>query len=269
MDVASPGPGDPATPLTARAVMLGERIDTAGLERREVLSTAPLSFRADGRGLVVVFRYGVVVLVGLDALGEDEVLRGLAPRVIRPSIAHEDESARLSVMTGGEERIDPDGLVRVADTSHERLLVVADALAKSVALANDERQVAAVFDSIEPWSRALSEGATRPGGRRAMIRMIGNALLVQQRVAGRVAVSEKPDILWDRPDLERLYARLKDEYELPERADILNRKVSLIGETARMMTELIDTERSLRLEALVVALIVLEIVLTLVQMVRG
>jgi uncharacterized Rmd1/YagE family protein len=102
-----------------------------------------------------------------------------------------------------------------------------------------------------------------------MIRMIGNALLVQQRVAGRVAVSEKPDILWDRPDLERLYARLKDEYELPERADILNRKVSLIGETARMMTELIDTERSLRLEALVVALIVLEIVLTLVQMVRG
>ena len=268
METAAQPPGDPTPPFTARAVLLGERIDTAGLERREVLSTAPLSFRLDGRGFVVVFRYGVVVLVGLDALGEDEALRGIGPRVVRPSTIQEEETARLSVMSGGEERIDADGLVWVSDTSHERLLVVADALAKSVALAHDERQVAAVFDSIEPWARAMSEGAGRPGGRRAMIRMIGNALLVQQRVAGRVAVSEKPDILWDRPDLERLYARLEDEYELPERADILNRKVSLIGETARLMTELIDTERSLRLEALVVGLILMEIVLTVVQMVR-
>ena len=31
--------------LTARAVVLGERIDTLGLERRDALSTAPLSFR--------------------------------------------------------------------------------------------------------------------------------------------------------------------------------------------------------------------------------
>ena len=31
--------------------------------------------------------------------------------------------------------------------------------------------------------------------------------LVQHRVSSHVAVEEKPDVLWDRPDLERLYAR--------------------------------------------------------------
>ncbi|WP_346659329.1 RMD1 family protein [Bradyrhizobium sp. 164] len=38
--------------------------------------------------------------------------------------------------------------------------------------------------------------------------MIGNALLVQQHVAGRVAIAEKPDALWEKPELERLYSRL-------------------------------------------------------------
>jgi len=40
---------------------------------------------------------------------------------------------------------------------------------------------------------------------------------------GPVEISEKPDILWDKPQLERLYSRLEDEYELKERAESLDR----------------------------------------------
>ena len=61
--------------------------------------------------------------------------------------------------------------------------------------------------------------------RREMLRLIGQALGVQHRVSGRVAVDDKPDVLWDRPDLERLYARLEDEYELKERGQTLQRKL--------------------------------------------
>src|SRR5580704_14054336 len=92
----------------------------------------------------------------------------------------------------------------------------------------------------------------RRGGRRAMLRHIGKALLVQHRVSGHVAVAEKPDVLWDRPDLERLYARLEDEYELKERVNLLTRKLAVITETAKALTDIIDTERSLRLELIIV-----------------
>jgi uncharacterized Rmd1/YagE family protein len=54
-------------------------------------------------------------------------------------------------------------------------------------------------------------------------------------VSGRVAVEEKPDVLGDRPDLERLYARLEDEYELKERADGLNRKLAVVAETTQAL----------------------------------
>ena len=50
---------------------------------------------------------------------------------------------------------------------------------------------------------------------------------------------------------------------------MLNRKLGLIGQTARLMTDLIDTERSLRLEVAIVILIVAEIGLTLFQIARG
>jgi uncharacterized Rmd1/YagE family protein len=252
-------------PLTARAVLLGERIDTAGLERRDALSATPLAFRVGDAGMAVVFRYGVVVLVGLDTLAEDEVIRGVAPRVIDPFSHREEETIRLAPLDGREERVDADGAVRVADRSPERMLVVADALAKSAALAHDERQVAEVLDAIEPWARTLAERGRRPASRREMIRRLGRGLLVQHHVSGRVAVSEKPDLLWDRPDLERFYARLEDEYELIERAEILDRKLNLISQTATVITDLMDAERTIRLEVIVILLIGLEIVLSLFQ----
>jgi uncharacterized Rmd1/YagE family protein len=66
-------------------------------------------------------------------------------------------------------------------------------------------------------------------------------LLVQQRVSGLVAVAEKPDVLWERADLERFYARLEDEYELKERADLLTRKLTVISEQRRWQTLLIPS----------------------------
>jgi uncharacterized Rmd1/YagE family protein len=98
-----------------------------------------------------------------------------------------------------------------------------------------------------------------------VLQLIGNALLVQHRLSGRVAVGEDPDILWDRPDLERLYARLKDEYELAERIEGLSNKLKVIGETARALADLMDSARGLRLELMIVLLIVFEIAITLWQ----
>jgi len=253
--------------LSARALVLGERIDTAALERRGAISTSPLSF-PEGDGLIVVFRYGVVVLIGLNAVMEERALARILPKVQGRLAEREEEQIQLALRDDLDEGVGADGVVRIGALAPDKLLVVADALAKSAALAQDERQVAKVFDTVEPWARQLAQTGRSPGGRREMLRLIGSALLVQHRLAERVAVREKPDILWERPDLERLYSRLEDEYELVERADTLGRKLDLIGETVTVLTDLIDTNRSLRLEVIVVGLILAEIALTLIQMLK-
>lgn len=255
--------------LTARALLVGERIDTAGLERSDVISTTPLAFRIGPHGYAVLFRYGVAVLVGLSPVEEDEVVRGLAARIVGPFARIEDEAAVIEVAPERDEQIAPGGPIIVRGLTPARLVVIADALAKNVALARDEREVSKVIEVVEPFAAELARTGSSPSNRRQLLRTIGQALLVHHRMSGRVQVEEKPDILWDQPEFERLYARLEDEYELKERAAALARKLRVIDETARALTDIMDTTRSVRLEAAIVALIVVEVLVTFYQLFKG
>ncbi len=247
--------------ITVRALLLGDRIDTVGLERNDALSRVPLAFRSGENGVVALFRYGVAVLSGMSPLEEDELVRRLNGRIIGAIKGREEEIAQIEVSPDKDDQITPTGIIIVKALTTEHTLLIADALATSVILAHDERNVAKVFDVIAPLARELAEHGRTPGGRRSILKHIGNALLVQHRVSGLVAVAEKPDVLWERPDLERFYARLEDEYELKERADLLTRKLTVITDTAKALADIIDTERSLRLEQIIVVLIALEIVI--------
>jgi uncharacterized Rmd1/YagE family protein len=249
--------------LAARVALLGERLDTAGLERSDVIATAPLAFRVGDAGYAVLFRYGAVVLIGLTPVAEDEVLRGLRPRVTGPFPGIDTETATIEVAPDRDDQITPGGPITVRDLDAPRLLVIADALAKNIALSRDEREVSKVFETIEPFAAELARTGRSPSNRRSMLRTIGQALLVHHRMSGRVEVEEKPDVLWDNPQVERLYARLVDEYELKERAGAVTRKLRVISDTTQALTDLIDTERSTRLEATIVALIVVEILIAL------
>jgi uncharacterized Rmd1/YagE family protein len=249
----------------ARALIVGERIDTAGLERPDMISQLPLAFRVGEQGMAALFRFGVAVMVGLTPLEEEDLLLKLKWRVTGERARGDDETAVLEISPEGDELKTPGGPIQIKNLSPQRFLVVADALSKTVALARDEREVNAVFDVIEPFAAQLAARGRPPFRRRAMLRLIGQALLVQHRVSGRIAVEDKPDVLWDRPDLERLYARLEDEYELSERAGALKRKLDVIVETAHALTDIIDADRSTRLEWAIIILIVAELIAAIVQ----
>ncbi|MGZ3312297.1 MAG: RMD1 family protein [Xanthobacteraceae bacterium] len=254
-------PEPPAQQLTAHALLIGDRINTAGFEGH-LLSSAPLAVRMGSSGLAVLFRYGVAVFIGLSVTEEAEFLEKLSARTFGKITPPEEEWAKIQVAKEGEEPIPVGGPILVREFSLERLLVVSDALAKSVVLGRDEREVTNVFDTIEPFARELATFGKTSRNRTDLLKLMGNALLVQHRLSGRVAVGEKPDVLWDRPDLERLYARLEDEYELSERAETLNRKLEVIADTASRLADIVDTKHSLRLEVIVVFLIAFEIVIT-------
>jgi uncharacterized Rmd1/YagE family protein len=242
-----------------KAMLLSDRIDTAGLEHEGVISTVPLTYRVGAEGLVTLFRYGVAVIMCTSPQEEAEILRSLQPHLISPVAVVEDETLLIEVAPDKEDQILPGGPMVLKNATPDRLIIIADALSKSVVLARDEREVASVFELVEPFARELAERGRVTATRRTILQHIGNALLVRQRVSGRVAVTEKPDVVWDRQDLERLYARLQDEYELKERAETLSRKLSVIAETAQVLTDIIDTRRSLRLEIAIVILIAIEL----------
>ncbi len=251
--------------IVARALLVGDRIDAAGLERGEMVATAPLALRLAPAKFVALYRFGVAVFVGFTASEEQNFLDEIAERIAGSRDRKNDETAVLEILPGAEDRVLPGGPIQMPDLSASRFLVVADVLAKTVSLARDESALSGVFDSIEPFAAALARTGRAPWNRRKMLRVIGQALLAQHRLSGRVAVEETPEVLWDHPSLDRLYARLADEYELRERARAVTRKLGVIVETGQALTDILDVDRAMRLEAIIVILILAEILITLVQ----
>ena len=74
-------PPPPPLRVTARALTVGRRIDTAGLERPDIISSLPLAFRVGAKGMVALFRFGVAVMVDLSPLEEETMLAQLKHRV--------------------------------------------------------------------------------------------------------------------------------------------------------------------------------------------
>jgi uncharacterized Rmd1/YagE family protein len=251
--------------MVARALLVGDRIDAAGLERGDMISPVPFATRLAPTKFVALYRFGVVVFAGLSVAEETSFLDKIAARISGKPDSKNEETANLEIRGDYEDRVPPGGPVEIPDLSAARFLVIADVLAKSVSLARDEGQLGGVFDIIEPFAAQLARNGRAPWNRRSMLKLIGQALLAQHRISGRVAVQEKPDILWDHPSLERLYARLEDEYELNERAKAVTQKLNVIVETGQVLTDIFDVDRATRLEAVIVVLILAETMITLLQ----
>ena len=161
------------TRLTARALIVGERIDTGGLERPDMISLLPLAFRVGERGMAALFRFGVAVMVGLSPLEEEDLLAKLRSRVSGARARGDDETAVLEIAPDIDEQKSSGGAIQIKNLSPPRFLVIADALAKTVALARDEREVNAVFDVIEPFAAKLAATGRPPFRRRAMLNSSG------------------------------------------------------------------------------------------------
>ncbi len=249
--------------LHVRTLLLGERLDTRGLERKDLLAVAPLTLRLSGDGLAVLFRYGVAVLVNVPPAEEASFLERVAPFVIEPLPVREIDETQVKIAPAAEEPVDLSGTIFLYEASVGRLQLVADILAKSLVLAHYETRVAGIFDRIEPLAASLrATGRTAASGRE-LLRQIGDVLATQHKMVGRVETGEKPELLWEHPELERLYMRLAEEYELRDRDRALDRKFDVISRTAETLLSILQNRSSLRVEWYILALIVAELALSL------
>lgn len=251
--------------LVARALQLADRIDLKGLERPDQFSSLPLAFRIGSSGAVVLFRFGAAVFIGLNAIEEESIIKGLEGRLADPLTERESEIVQVVFRPDVDDQPLANGMISLKNDAPERLLVLAEALAMSVALAYDERRIAQAFDRVVPIASSLKQRKLLVGSQGQLLEQIGEALLIQQRLAGRVELADRPDVLWDHPELERLWVKLTDEFDLGPRTRAIGQRLEVIRETAGTMADLLSTRTSHRLEWYIIILICLEVVIGLIS----
>jgi uncharacterized Rmd1/YagE family protein len=249
--------------IRVRALQLGEHIDVKGLEREDAFSSVPLAFHTTGGGMAALFKSGAAVFFDMNPVDEEGMISSLSPRIVAPLDERETETVRLLVKPDEEEGVSSASGLQIKTADPDRLLLVAEALAMSVTLAYDERRIGLAFDRIDAVAQTLQQRRLPRSPQGSLLEQIGQAITLQQRLADRVDLDEKPDVLWDHPELERFWARLVDEYDLPQRGRAIARKLEVIRSTADTITDLMATRTSHRLEVYIIGLIAFEIGLSL------
>jgi uncharacterized Rmd1/YagE family protein len=252
--------------IVVEAVYLARRIDTRQLEAQRLAST-PLVVEAGREGLCVLFRYGVAVFIHVTPVEQgafraeiDPLLKEQFDELVTDRLLLTTEATQADVVR--------DGTVVCPTVDIERLQVIADALAKSVALVHDEDMASSAFEEVEPLAVELERHGHTARSARVLAKRIGSTLRTLTRMVGRVEAGEKPEVLWEHPELDPLYARLSDELELTERHRALERKLDVMSNAARSLLDLRLHAQSLRVEWYIVLLILIEIVISLYELSR-
>ena len=246
-------------PIAVRACLVAERLHLRGLYEPPT-TLGPSMIAAGAAGLVSLFGYGALVFFNVTDDEQKAFVKEMRERLERPLRRMEVEDTQLLPGPKQAEGVTPEG-IHVADYSLARLQTVAIVLARSVALAYYEGAMASAFDLIEPLALRLEKPRTGERRMKELLRHIGGSLLVQHKMIARIEIQDKPDLLWDHPELERLYRRLENEYEMEERNLVLERKLALIARTAETALNLMQNRSMLRVEWYIVALIVFEVLL--------
>ena len=259
-DVVTAGRLPVGDTLTATATLLGNKINT-----RPLLADPRFLQAVEVAGLVFVFRHGVMISFG-SGTGDAALAAALREHVLDGAKLEEVETALVQIGHGDKDRIGEDGEIFVSDDQPERFMLIATVLSRSVLLAHDEVLVAAAFEQTQPVVQDLSSNGRARLPIREVMKLAGSVLAARHRLTGTAQADERPDLLWDHPQLDRLYARLEAEYELKERAEALEHKFATLGDFTEALLDIAQDKRAVRLESAIIILIVFEIVLSLIDM---
>ncbi|MDG6778539.1 RMD1 family protein [Thiomicrorhabdus sp. zzn3] len=139
------------------------------------------------------------------------------------------------------------------------LMIVALVISQSVGLEKFEQEVDHFFNQ----GRQMVETSGRLDWmkRQSFAAYAKQITLLRHDMVLDLLLLDKPNILWDNPDYERLYNRLAELLELQERFEVVTFKLNTLKEDIAMMLELYNHQHSSFLEWIIIILILVEVVM--------
>ena len=228
-----------------------------------------LSYPAAAGGTVYLFSFGVVIFFDVGQAGrEGELLRlRRAPSGMRDAqVISEEFTVRELDDAPAAARPDvAEGVLVVDRLTPERTSMVALTVAQSAAMEYYEGIVDLMFADTDQFVERLEKSGNISVFTAKLQRFIGAAISTRSEVISVLHLLDKPDVVWDDFGAERIYEELRSEFDLVDRYQSLELKLRSVQESLSLLTDIARDRRLVLLEASVIALILLEIVLSLVR----
>ncbi|MGG3467461.1 RMD1 family protein [Neobacillus pocheonensis] len=232
----------------------------------EILNSI-LDTKLDESQMVLVFSFGSIVFINHSHTDE---IKGLLKFV---------QSFEPDIDIGKADRYTDDYSLHIQETETIELTdeyvvvpeyevfypeLISTVLAKSVALEKAEEQLGKIHDKLETMIERLEKGKLRIGNKE-LARTTAIILRHEYNTLAYIMILDKPDITWTSNDASQFYDRMGDFFELNDRYKILKSKTEILYNIMDGFSTISHSIRGLFVEWIVVILIVIEIVITILE----
>jgi len=219
----------------------------------------------DGDRLAYLFDFGAIVFVNVPDAERGRIVETFNKKLLQEPHPPLRESFLIEVRPGSGIEVRFDRVV-VSDVDATTLDVIATVLAQSVAIDYYDEDVQAILDRVGAVAGEVAREGRTLGRTRDFVRFVGTAMASQVEIITAISLLDKPDLTWENEAADRLHDKMRSNLEIQERHKALEIKLSTIRETLQTLIEFSQTRRMVFLEAAIVALIVFEILLSLLKL---
>lgn len=144
--------------------------------------------------------------------------------------------------------------------------LISTVLAKSVALEKAEQQLSMIQDNVEVMIERLEKGKLRIGNKE-LARTTAKIVRHEFNTLAYIMILDKPEVTWAHQTASQLYDQMMEFFELSDRYTILKSKTDILYHITEGFSDISHSIRGLFVEWIVVILIVIEVVITILQIV--
>ena len=234
--------------------------------RGRILQTI-LGKKVDESKSVLVFSFGSVVFINHSTDDEIKVflnyLQTFEPEMDLKNIGRYSDDYSLHINEKAALEL-TDEYVVVPEYEPFYPELISTVLAKSVALEKTEEQLEGIHDRLETMIDRLEKGKLRIGNKE-LARTTAKILRHDYNTLAYIMILDKPDITWTSSNANEFYDKMMDFFELNDRHIILKSKTEILYNIIDGFSTISHSIRGLFVEWIVVILIVIEIVITVLQ----
>ena len=218
---------------------------------------------------VLVFSFGSVVFINFENVNEITrfliFIQTFEPGIdLHPAEKYTDDYSLHIEQIDGMELTDENVIVTEYEAYYPEL--ISTVLAKSVALERIEEQLGAIQDNLENMIDRLEKGKLRVSNKE-LAYTTAKVVRHEYNTLAYIMILDKPDLTWTNSLASEFYDKMMDFFELNDRYKVLKSKTDILYHILEGFSNISHSIRGLFVEWIVVILIVIEVVITILQII--
>jgi len=218
----------------------------------------------DGK-FVHLYQFGSIVFTNFtyhEAMDFVKYIEKITPKVICLNEKIDSEEYSFIVNTSINEMEALDDSLTVKEHKPHTLDIVANIMAKSVAMDRIELDVDRLLSECEDILAKMKVGNFSTSSKK-LFKLSAEILEFKYNTVSSIRLLDKPDLTWDKENLNHIYTELSEKFELIERYENLSTKHETLLDIINVFTSLTQDKHGVRLEWVVIILIAIEVILSL------